>query len=302
MKTPLPDPNIWREAAREAAAAASVLRLAFDGGNRLGGARTASGQGSSLDFKDHRPYLPGDDPRAINWQAYARSGHYILKLYEREVAPALDLAVDVSASMFLGEKKQRCTFSLVLFLMEAASREGADLRVHFLRGFQSVQESPENLRAGPERWLPEENLDENPGKNAPPIGLDLSAVPWRAGAFRVLVSDLLFPLNLDASPLDPMRRESGRAAVLSPFTRNEEEPDWTGFLDFQDCETGLRREETADANWMRAYREAYGRHLRLWKETAAKKGILLARLPAETSLAEALRMDAIRQGAVVLRS
>ncbi|MFN9663179.1 MAG: DUF58 domain-containing protein, partial [Akkermansiaceae bacterium] len=26
-----------------------------------------------MDFQDHRSYSPGDDPRHINWQAYART-------------------------------------------------------------------------------------------------------------------------------------------------------------------------------------------------------------------------------------
>ena len=39
-----------------------------------------AGTGSSLDFQDHRTYVPGDDPRHINWQAYARTGHYTMKL------------------------------------------------------------------------------------------------------------------------------------------------------------------------------------------------------------------------------
>lgn len=45
------------------------------------------GVGSSLDFQDHRNYLPGDDPRHINWQAFARTGDYTLKLYREEVRP-----------------------------------------------------------------------------------------------------------------------------------------------------------------------------------------------------------------------
>ncbi|MEJ6642028.1 MAG: DUF58 domain-containing protein [Akkermansiaceae bacterium] len=37
--------------------------------------------GSALYFQDHRAYSPGDDPRHINWQAYARTGQYTMKLY-----------------------------------------------------------------------------------------------------------------------------------------------------------------------------------------------------------------------------
>ena len=39
-----------------------------------------AGVGSSIDFQDHRDYSPGDDPRHINWQAYARTGQYSMKL------------------------------------------------------------------------------------------------------------------------------------------------------------------------------------------------------------------------------
>ncbi|MEO0417124.1 MAG: DUF58 domain-containing protein, partial [Verrucomicrobiota bacterium] len=56
------------------------------------------GTGSSLDFQDHRNYIPGDDPRHINWQAYARTGSYTMKLYREEVRPVVDIIFDVSES------------------------------------------------------------------------------------------------------------------------------------------------------------------------------------------------------------
>ena len=59
-----------------------------------------SGAGSSLDFQDHRQYLPGDDPRHINWQAFGRTGDYTLKLYREEVRPIVEIILDVSGSMF----------------------------------------------------------------------------------------------------------------------------------------------------------------------------------------------------------
>lgn len=58
-----------------------------------------AGTGSSMDFQDHRNYVPGDDPRHINWQAYARTGQYTMKLYREEVRPVIDLICDVSPSM-----------------------------------------------------------------------------------------------------------------------------------------------------------------------------------------------------------
>ena len=62
------------------------------------GAWAGVGRGVSLEFQDHRPYVPGDDPRHINWPAYARSGVYSMKLYREEVSPAVDVILDASAS------------------------------------------------------------------------------------------------------------------------------------------------------------------------------------------------------------
>ena len=66
-------------------AAASVARLPLRSGQWSGVAGSVLGQGTgnSIDFQDQRPYLPGDDPRHINWQAYARSGQYTMKLYRQ---------------------------------------------------------------------------------------------------------------------------------------------------------------------------------------------------------------------------
>jgi uncharacterized protein (DUF58 family) len=61
-------------------AAAQRLRLPFRSRTWRGesGNWQGAGVGSSIDFQDHRQYLPGDDPRYIDWQAYARTGHYTM--------------------------------------------------------------------------------------------------------------------------------------------------------------------------------------------------------------------------------
>ena len=57
--------------------------------------------GSSLEFKEHRDYEPGDDLRHIDWNAYARSDHLVVKLFHEEVTPHLDIVLDGSRSMAL---------------------------------------------------------------------------------------------------------------------------------------------------------------------------------------------------------
>jgi len=55
--------------------------------------------GFSLDFAEHRAYMPGDDIRRIDWRLFARTDRFHVKQYEAETNANLVLAVDVSASM-----------------------------------------------------------------------------------------------------------------------------------------------------------------------------------------------------------
>ena len=57
--------------------------------------------GSSLEFRDHRAYEPGDDLRHIDWNAYARTDQLTIKLFREEVTPHLDVVIDTSRSMDL---------------------------------------------------------------------------------------------------------------------------------------------------------------------------------------------------------
>jgi uncharacterized protein (DUF58 family) len=69
------------------------------------GAHRSPHKGHSVDFADHRPYVPGDDPRHLDWKVLGRSDRLVLKRYEAETDLAVELAVDGSASMgYQGER------------------------------------------------------------------------------------------------------------------------------------------------------------------------------------------------------
>ena len=104
-----------------------------EGGNWQG-----AGIGSSIDFQDHRQYLPGDDPRYIDWQAYARTGHYSMKLYREEVSPRVDVALDVSASMLFDDAKRVRALELFYFCAESARQAGSSLRCYAVGPTESV--------------------------------------------------------------------------------------------------------------------------------------------------------------------
>lgn len=57
---------------------------------------------ASAEFADFRPYVPGDDFRRIDWNAYARLDGLFLKLTEAKEDIAVHLLVDSSLSMHWG--------------------------------------------------------------------------------------------------------------------------------------------------------------------------------------------------------
>jgi uncharacterized protein (DUF58 family) len=59
-------------------------------------------RGGGLVFAEHRDYRPGDDPRSIDWRAFARSDHHRVKHFEHEAQLRAVLALDTSSSMAYG--------------------------------------------------------------------------------------------------------------------------------------------------------------------------------------------------------
>src|SRR3954451_17563050 len=59
--------------------------------------------GRALEFADYRAYTPGDDPKLVDWRAYARLDRLYLKQYREERARTVSVLVDVSSSLDFGD-------------------------------------------------------------------------------------------------------------------------------------------------------------------------------------------------------
>ena len=126
-----PDPQMVKQAHAQARAWAGIFRLPLrqQKWRGLAGNHAGMGTGSSLDFQDHRAYSPGDDPRHINWQAYARTGTYSMKLFREEVRPVIDILWDASRSMWFDLSKAKRAAELMAFTVEASLRAGTTPQV-----------------------------------------------------------------------------------------------------------------------------------------------------------------------------
>lgn len=282
------DPELIQGARERTLPVVRQLRLPLSGRVWRGqtGNWAGAGTGSSIDFQDHRPYLPGDDPRHINWQAFARSGSYSMKLYREEVSPQVDLLLDTSASMFFEPVKQRRAWELLYFCRESCLRTGTGLRVYFSNGDAWSEAGHGELATASPR-IPES------GEGSPA----LAVIPWRPGSLRIVISDLLFPPN-ERVPLLPLAHANGRGLLFVVQTRSEAVPDWNGNLSFIDCESGARKRQFVSRELLERYRKNYARHFEQWQNEARRHQVLFARVPAEPDLASALRGEPMRTGAV----
>jgi uncharacterized protein (DUF58 family) len=55
--------------------------------------------GFSVEFAEHRPYMPGDPLKNLDWKVWARSDRYLVKQYTEETNLRCHLLVDLSGSM-----------------------------------------------------------------------------------------------------------------------------------------------------------------------------------------------------------
>ncbi|MEX2584448.1 MAG: DUF58 domain-containing protein, partial [Gemmatimonadota bacterium] len=55
--------------------------------------------GLSLDFAEHRAYMPGDDIRRIDWRLFARTDRFYIKEFEADTNSNFVVLLDVSSSM-----------------------------------------------------------------------------------------------------------------------------------------------------------------------------------------------------------
>ena len=77
-----------------------VSRAVCDG--FINGLHKAPYFGASVDFAEHRGYVPGDDIRRMDWRLWARTDRYSIKEYEAETNSNFAVLLDVSKSMSYG--------------------------------------------------------------------------------------------------------------------------------------------------------------------------------------------------------
>jgi len=75
--------------------------------------------GFSVEFAEHRPYMPGDPLKNLDWKVWARSDRYLVKQYTEETNLRCHLLLDLSGSM--GFRSERASMSKLEYAQSLAA-------------------------------------------------------------------------------------------------------------------------------------------------------------------------------------
>src|SRR5437870_11277604 len=95
------------------------LRAKFIVEGFLSGLHASPFHGFSVEFSEHRKYVPGDDLNDLNWNAYAKTDKYYLKKFQAETNVTGYLVMDLSASMAYTYRQQLTKFDYAICLAAA---------------------------------------------------------------------------------------------------------------------------------------------------------------------------------------
>jgi uncharacterized protein (DUF58 family) len=89
-----------------------VARSVVDG--VINGSHRSPYFGASVDFAEHRGYVPGDDIRRVDWRVFARTDKYYIKEFEADSNANFSVLLDVSKSMAFGTRLTKLDYARTL--------------------------------------------------------------------------------------------------------------------------------------------------------------------------------------------
>ena len=246
-----------------------------------GGSRRSRQTGSSAEFSDYREYVPGDDIRRLDWNAYARFDKLFLKLFMEEQESLVTVLLDASASMAAKWVQARSAAEAVGYL---ALTGGDRLNIQLLKNGRALRSSQLSGRAAFPRltgFLDACAPDGNEGTLT-------EAVKHTEGLKKGLCFLITDGYTEDAlkEALDYLRYLKQETAVIQVLSGEELRPDYAGAVRLTDSESGEKLDLLADRAALDAYHDALEDFLKDVRENCASREAPYMLLDGEKSFEE----------------
>jgi uncharacterized protein (DUF58 family) len=198
-------------------------------------------KGQGVEFHEVRPYVPGDDVRAIDWNVTARTGYPYVKTFVETRELSVLLLVDISPSTLFGtpghsKRELMAEIASLLVFSALRSRDQVGL-VLFSDRVEKVLLPRKGRRHG--LRVLREILETVPEGSGTELAGPMEAVGrmLRRRTILFLMSDFQVPEPAEA--LKPLAARHDLIPVVLEDPREEDCPD-LGLLELEDLETGQR--------------------------------------------------------------
>ena len=256
--------------------------------------------GVGRDFRDYRPYVPGDDPRRLDWRAAARSQRLVVRQTESEDELDLVLLVDGSGGMDYGEAEARKwarAGTIAAALTSLALRQGDRVGLGLARAGRLELDALEPAaRRDRLRHVAEHFATPAVGDASWPALLDAVGPRLRRRALVVVLSDFLDPGGV--GPGDADAREADEAllrdltslraaghdvALIQLLHRDELEFPWdrARVIELEDPRGRRPTVEGPGASLREDYLARLDAHLSWLERGCERGGLLLVRTPTD---------------------
>lgn len=261
----------------------------------LKGIHLSVARGSSSELAEHRPYVPGDDIRRIDWRTFGRTDRYYLRENEDETNVRATILLDASASMGFTSGSAtklrigQCLSAALAYLLYL-QRDAVGLAV---AGDRLRRHVPPRSTAQHLRGIFGE-LEGVTAAGETHLGECLHALAEgsRGRGMAIVISDFLDDPSAILRGTAHLRHRGADVLLFHILDPAEEELPFTGWMVFEDGEQPGRRLRLDARQVKETYLENLRAHLEAIQKGAAALGadhvLLGTRRPFEPALARLL--------------
>jgi len=283
---PLLPPELLRKLSRLS------LRSRGRGEGVRGGERRSRRRGQSQEFADHRPYVPGDDLRFLDWHLYGRLDQLWVKLFEEEDDRVVLAALDASASM-QGDKLAYAR-KLAAAMAWVALGHGDRVSIAAWSDRLASYAPPRRGRGSAHGIF--RSLEEIHPDGSSDLARALASTPRQRGSAIVLLfTDLLYPEGPDAT-LRQLRARGYEVHVFHLLAPVDIRPDLSGDLVLVDRESGDELPLSLDEHTLDIYESTVHAWTEDMQRTCAQLGVGYSRVVTSTPVEELVLGTLRRQG------
>ncbi|HZS47132.1 MAG TPA: DUF58 domain-containing protein [Blastocatellia bacterium] len=260
--------------------------------------RRSRKRGSGLEFADFKQYLPGDDFRSLDWNAFVRLDKLLLKLYEEEEDLPIYFFIDSSRSMTIGKPSKFDYARRLVAALSYISLSHLD-RVSLVPFSTNIEDDLPRVRGKTQihrmlRFL--EDIKAHGQTDLRQVARTFLNGSHRRGLV-VVVSDLFDDQGYEDA-LNMISSQRHEVFVLQISDSTEAHPPLMGELRLIDAESGEMRELTVTPNLLRAYEQAYKVFCEKLETFCLQRQIGVLRVETSQDL-EDLILNVFRQGRFV---